>query len=152
MWGALSAWQDEKGTQWVLAPFWGPVSKTFKAPIEHARPEGGGVAAFKLEERAGKWQLTPAWLSRDMDLAEEAVIANGVVFTYAAGEDATQVVPDRAWDEKGGAGLRRRPELGPGAPRAELAPRRALRARRRRPAKSCGRAATRSSRGTTSAA
>ena len=30
---------------------------------------GGGVAAFKLEERAGKWQLTPAWLSRDMDLA-----------------------------------------------------------------------------------
>ena len=66
-----------------------------------ARPTGGGVAAFKLEERAGKWQLTPAWLSRDMDLAEEAVIANGVVFAYAAGEDATQVVPDRAWDETG---------------------------------------------------
>ena len=57
----------------MLAPFWGPVSTTFKAPIEHARPTGGGVAAFKLEERAGKWQLTPAWLSRDMDLAEEAV-------------------------------------------------------------------------------
>ena len=74
----------------MLAPFWGPVSTTFKAPIEHARPTGGGVAAFKLEERAGKWQLTPAWLSRDMDLAEEAVIANGVVFAYAAGEDATQ--------------------------------------------------------------
>ena len=52
----------------MLVPFWGPVSKTFKAPIEHARPKGGGVAAFKLEERAGKWQLTPAWLSRDMDL------------------------------------------------------------------------------------
>ena len=74
----------------------------FKAPIEHARPTGGGVAAFKLEERAGKWQLTPAWLSRDMDLAEEAVIANGVVFAYAAGEDASQVMPDRAWDEPGG--------------------------------------------------
>jgi hypothetical protein len=62
-----------------------------------------GVAAFKLEERAGKWQLAPAWLSRDMDLAEEAVIANGVVFAYAAGEDATQTVPDRGWDESGGA-------------------------------------------------
>jgi len=60
------------------------------------------VAAFKLEERAGKWQLTPAWLSRDMDLAEEVVIANGVVFAYAAGEDATQVTPDKAWDEPGG--------------------------------------------------
>jgi len=103
VWGALSAWQDEKNVQWVLVPFWGPVSTQFKAPIEHARPKGGGVAAFKLEERAGKWQLTAAWLSRDMDLAEEAVIANGVVFAYAAGEDATQVMPDRGWNEPGGS-------------------------------------------------
>jgi outer membrane protein assembly factor BamB len=102
IWGALSAWQDARGVQWVLAPFWGPVSKEFKAPIEHARPTGGGVAAYKVEERAGKWQLTPAWLSRDMDLAEEAVIANGIVFAYAAGEDASQVVPDAAWNEPGG--------------------------------------------------
>jgi outer membrane protein assembly factor BamB len=102
IWGALSAWQDARGVQWVLAPFWGPVSKEFKAPIEHARPTGGGVAAYKVEERAGKWQLTPAWLSRDMDLAEEAVIANGIVFAYAAGEDASQVVPDVAWNEPDG--------------------------------------------------
>ena len=102
IWGALGAWQDDAGTQWVLAPFWGPVSTTFKAPIEHARPAGGGVAAYKLEERAGKWQLTPAWLSRDMDLAEETVVANGIVFAYAAGEDASQVMPDKAWDEPGG--------------------------------------------------
>jgi outer membrane protein assembly factor BamB len=102
IWGALSAWQDSAGTQWVLAPFWGEVSATFRAPVQHARPTGGGVAAFKLEERAGKWQLTPAWLSRDMDLAEEVVIANGVAFVYAAGEDATQVVQDAAWNEPGG--------------------------------------------------
>jgi outer membrane protein assembly factor BamB len=37
-----------------------------------------------------------------MDLAEEAVIANGIVFAYAAGEDASQVVPDAAWNEPGG--------------------------------------------------
>jgi outer membrane protein assembly factor BamB len=103
VWGSLGAWQDTAGTQWVLVPFWGPVSTTFKAPIEHARPAGGGVAAYKLVERAGKWQLAPAWLSRDMDLAEEAVIANGVVFAYAAGEDGSQVVPDAAWNEPGGA-------------------------------------------------
>jgi len=102
IWGALSAWQDPAGVQWVLAPFWGPVSKEFKAPIEHSRPTGGGVAAYKLEQRGAKWQLTPAWLSRDMDLAEEAVIANGIIFAYAAGEDASQVVPDAAWDEPGG--------------------------------------------------
>jgi outer membrane protein assembly factor BamB len=102
IWGALSAWQDERGTQWVIAPFWGPVSRTFKAPIEHSRPTGGGVAAFKVEPRAGGFHLVPAWLSRDMDLAEEAVIANGIVFAYAAGEDASQVLPDKAWDEPGG--------------------------------------------------
>ena len=53
VWGALSAWQDRSGTQWVLVPFWGPVSTGFKAPIEHARPTGGGVAAFKVEQRGG---------------------------------------------------------------------------------------------------
>ncbi len=102
VWGALGAWKDSRGTQWVLVPFWGPVSTGFKAPIEHARPTGGGVAAFKVEQRAGKWQLAPAWLSRDMDLAEETVIANGVIFAYAAGEDASQTMPDKAWDEPGG--------------------------------------------------
>ena len=60
------------------------------------------VAALKLVQRAGKWQLAPAWLSRDMDLAEETVIANGIVFAYAGGEDGTQVMPDRAWNEAGG--------------------------------------------------
>lgn len=102
VWGAISAWVDDAGVQWVVVPFWGPVSTNFEAPIEHSRPQGGGVAAFKLEERNGSWQLSPAWLSTDMDLAEEAVIANGVVFAYAAGEDATQTVQDAAWNEPDG--------------------------------------------------
>jgi outer membrane protein assembly factor BamB len=103
IWGALGAWQSGDGTQWVLAPFWGPVAREFKAPIEHARPRGGGVAAFKLQARAAGWQLVPAWLSRDMDLAEEAIVANGLVFAYAAGEDSSQTVPDEAWDSPKGA-------------------------------------------------
>lgn len=102
VWGALGAWKDGAGTQWVLAPFWGPVSRTFKAPIEHARPRGGGVAAFTVRQRPEGWRLVPAWLSRDMDLAEEVVIANGIVFAYAAGEDASQVMPEKGWDEPGG--------------------------------------------------
>jgi hypothetical protein len=102
VWGALGAWQDSQGAQWVLVPFWGPVSTKFKAPIEQSRPKRGGVAALKLEEAAGKWQLTPAWLSRDMDLAEETVVANGIVFAYSSGVDGTQVVQDAAWNEPGG--------------------------------------------------
>ena len=102
VWGALSAWQDAAGTQWVLVPFWGPVSRQFKAPVEHSRPTNGGVAAFKVEEVAGKWQLTPAWLSRNMDMADEVVIANGIAFAYGSGSDTTQVLPDIAWNEPGG--------------------------------------------------
>jgi outer membrane protein assembly factor BamB len=99
VWGAMAAWQDARGAQWVLLPFWGPVSAAFKAPIENGKPERGGVAAFKLELRAGKWQLTPAWTSRDIDMAEEVVVAGGVVFTYGSGEDTYQTRPDRAWNE-----------------------------------------------------
>ena len=107
-----------QGRQWVVVPFYGPVSRTFKAPVEHARPVNGGVAAYTLEERDGKWQLIPQWLSRDMDMAEHAIVANGIVFTYASGEDASQVVPDRAFDDPAGpqvggavsnAGVRRIP-------------------------------------------
>jgi len=103
IWGALGAWQDDRGTQWVLAPFWGAVSTQFKAPIEYGRPTRGGVGAYKLEEKGGKWSLTPAWLSQDMDLGDEVVIANGVVFAYGAGADGTQVVPDMGWNEQGGS-------------------------------------------------
>jgi outer membrane protein assembly factor BamB len=86
----------------VLAPFWGPVGRQFKAPIEYGRPAHGGVAAFTLQQKGTGWELAPAWLSRDMDLAEETVTAGGVVFAYSGGEDATQIVPDVAWSEPGG--------------------------------------------------
>jgi outer membrane protein assembly factor BamB len=71
-------------------PFWGPKHSQFKAPIEYGEVVQGAIAAFKVDTKAGKVQLTPAWLSRNMNLAEPAVIANGVVFGYGSGEDATQ--------------------------------------------------------------
>jgi outer membrane protein assembly factor BamB len=97
VWGAISEWQDPQGTAWVLVPFWGPVSATFHAPIEYGRPTEGGLAAYKVEEKNGKWQLTPAWLAENMAKGEEAVIANGVVFAYGSGEDTNQRDPDVAY-------------------------------------------------------
>ena len=55
------------------------------------------MAAFTLRQRPEGWRLVPAWISRDMDLAEEVVIANGIVFAYAAGEDASQVMPEKGF-------------------------------------------------------
>jgi outer membrane protein assembly factor BamB len=94
VWGALSTWEESNGTRWVLMPFWGPKHSKFTAAIEHGEVAQGAIAAFKLEEKAGKLQLTPAWLSRNMRLGEPCVIANGVVFGYGSGEDATQATAD----------------------------------------------------------
>jgi outer membrane protein assembly factor BamB len=100
VWGAMAAWQDQQGNQWVLVPFWGPVSRDFHAPIEYGRPVDGGVAAYKVEEKGGQWQLTPAWLSVNMQKADDAVVANGVVFAYGSGEDTHQRDVDRPYDDK----------------------------------------------------
>ena len=90
IWGSMATWEDAKGTRWVLTPFWGPKHSEFKAPIEYGPVKYGAIAAFKVEEKAGKWMLTPAWISRDMNHAEPPVIANGVVFAYGNGEDTDQ--------------------------------------------------------------
>ena len=90
IWGSLASWQDDKGTAWVLTPFWGPKHSKFKAPIENGPIKYGAVAAFKVVETGGKWKLEPAWLSRDMNRAEPPVIANGVIFAYGNGEDTDQ--------------------------------------------------------------
>lgn len=94
IWGALSTWEDRDGTRWVLMPFWGPKHSKFTAPIEHGEVAQGAIAAFKVALVNGKAQLVPAWLSRNMHLAEPAVVANGVVFGYGSGEDAAQATAD----------------------------------------------------------
>jgi len=99
IWGAMASWEDSKGTRWVLSPFWGPPHSKFHAPVEYGEVQGGAIVAFKVEEKNGKFQLTPAWMSRDMKRAEPPVIANGVVFAYGSGEDTDQAYPDIGLDD-----------------------------------------------------
>jgi outer membrane protein assembly factor BamB len=94
IWGSMGTWEDSKGTRWALTPFWGPKHSKFKAPLEYGPVKYGAIAAFKVEDKAGKYTLTPAWLSRDMNHAEPPVIANGVVFAYGNGEDTDQAAFD----------------------------------------------------------
>ena len=57
----------------------------------------GAVAAFKLAEKSGgKLELDPAWISRDMNMADPPVVANGIVFGYGSGESTKQRWPDPA--------------------------------------------------------
>ena len=84
VWGALASWEDQKGIRWIVAPFWGPKHSEFKAEYENGDIVHGGQAAFRLEERAGKLQLTPVWISENMNMGDPPVIANGVVFGFGA--------------------------------------------------------------------
>src|SRR4051812_5454777 len=62
IWGSMASWEDAKGTRWVLTPTWGPKHSAFKAPIENGKVTYGAIVAFKVEEKNGKLQLTPAWV------------------------------------------------------------------------------------------
>ena len=139
IWGSLASWEDAKGTRWVLTPIWGPKHPQFKAPIENGEVKDGAIVAFKVEEKGGKLQLTPAWISRDMNRAEPPVIANGVVFAYGSGEDTDQAYPDVGLDDAADA------------PHSRDRRRRCCMRWTRRPARSCGTAAIRSHRGITGA-
>jgi len=94
-WGAVSTWEDAAGTRWVLAPFWGPAHSQAKFPIMNTPlTKDGGVAAFKVEDKGGKLELAPAWISRDMKRGEPVIVANGMVFGYGSGEETKQAWPD----------------------------------------------------------
>ena len=54
----------------------------------------GAIAAFKVQDTAGKVTLAPAWLSRNMYQADPALIANGLVFGFGSGADTTQATAE----------------------------------------------------------
>jgi len=100
IWGEMASWQDSKGTRWALTPFWGPVHPDFKPPLSYRPVAHGAVVAFKVEDKDGKPQLVPAWMSRDMDQAEPPIIANGVVYGFGSGENTRQAYADRGLADK----------------------------------------------------
>ncbi len=90
-WGAFASWEDAKGTRWLYAPAWGPLSSAAGAfPNTHGAAPDGSIMAFKVEEKDGKPVLTPAWMSHNMSVPEPPVIANGVVFALSSGEFVRQ--------------------------------------------------------------
>jgi outer membrane protein assembly factor BamB len=94
-WGAFATREDAKGARWLYAPAWGPVaSKAPAFPISNGPAPNGSVMAFKVEEKDGSPALTPAWISRDMNVPEPPVIVNGVVFSVSSGEFTRQVKED----------------------------------------------------------
>jgi outer membrane protein assembly factor BamB len=94
-WGAFATWQDEKGDRWLFVPASGaPSTKAPAFASTNGPAPNGSIMGFKVEEKDGKPVLTPGWVSRDMNLPDPPIVANGVVYAVSTGEFARQWKPD----------------------------------------------------------
>lgn len=92
IWGGFATFQDSDGTRWVYVPIWGPPSKEAPAfPATNGPANDGSIMAFKVEDKNGSPVLTPAWISRNLNVPEPPAIANGVVFVLSSGEFTRQI-------------------------------------------------------------
>ena len=93
IWGGLSTARDEDGQTWLFVPMGGPPSANGpKFPIANGDNPHGSIMAFKItaDPKNQNPMLEPAWISGDFNLPDPVVIANGVVFALATGENAVQ--------------------------------------------------------------
>jgi outer membrane protein assembly factor BamB len=90
-WGSFATWEDGEGARWLYAPAWGPPHSAAPAfPIANGAAPHGSIMAFRVEVKDGTPTLSPAWISRDLDVPEPPIVANGVVFALSSGEDVRQ--------------------------------------------------------------
>lgn len=93
IWGVPAIWRDETGATWIYVSIYGPVSvRAPRAPIENGPTPHGSILAFKVasDETTKKPTLQPAWVSRDFDVPDPPVVANGVLFALSTGENPMQ--------------------------------------------------------------
>ncbi len=92
IWGAPALWKDEKNEPWLYLPLWGETAKGIdKSALTNGATPHGSVVAFKVEtDKAGEPCLKIAWISPDINLPDAPVVANGVVFIVATGENPRQ--------------------------------------------------------------
>jgi outer membrane protein assembly factor BamB len=94
MWGAPAVWLEPVGKQmWLYVSIWGPVSKDApQFPMTNGDVPNGCIMAFKVVRDSKTRQLTlqPAWISPDFNLPDPPVVANGVLFALATGENPRQ--------------------------------------------------------------
>ena len=72
--GALSAWQDAQGVQWI------------------AVPSARGIVALKVVDQGGRLAFQPGWTSRDIASPQTPLVVNGVLFVASAGTRAAPAV------------------------------------------------------------
>jgi PQQ-like domain len=95
-WGAFATWEDSSGTRWLYAPAIGPPAEGLRFPHDYGETPEGSLMAFKVELQEGKPALIPAWNSVNMGVPTPAIVANGMVFVLADGDNPAQISPGGA--------------------------------------------------------
>jgi hypothetical protein len=92
MWGTPAAWSAPNGESWLYFTVWGPLASTAPHfPLANGATPHGAIVAFQVVPSAnGAPTLHPAWTSPDMHLPDAPVVANGVLFALATGENPRQ--------------------------------------------------------------
>ena len=91
VWGAIATAADPQGRRFLYVPMWGPHSKS--APtftFSYGDAPRGSIMAFEVSGGGDKLSLIPTWISRDMQVPDPPVVANGVVYAIQTGENTVQ--------------------------------------------------------------
>jgi outer membrane protein assembly factor BamB len=95
IWGGISTARDLAGQTWLYVPIGGPPSSASSAltfPLSNGDAPHGSIMAFKVvaDPQTQNPRLEPAWISADFDIPDPPIIANGILFALATGENAVQ--------------------------------------------------------------
>lgn len=92
IWGAPAVWKDENNHPWIYVPLWGEALAELgqAAKMNGTAPHGSVVALKVQNDASGKPCLDVAWVSPDLNFPDVPVVANGVVFVVATGENPRQ--------------------------------------------------------------
>ncbi|WP_321473084.1 PQQ-binding-like beta-propeller repeat protein [uncultured Paludibaculum sp.] len=87
--GGLSSWEDADGARWIAAPVSGALNAAFKPASTNGATPNGSIITFRVEEKDGKAELIPAWVSRDLKAPVPPVITSGALFALSTAGQAT---------------------------------------------------------------
>jgi outer membrane protein assembly factor BamB len=117
IWGAPVTALDTSTRRWIYVPLWGPPSRNVTLKRAHGDAPHGSVMALQVTAANDQPALAPIWISRDLDVPDPPVVANGMVFAISTGENTIQRHTDPRYAE-----LYQRPGAPPVATQGTLTP------------------------------
>ena len=92
LWGSPAFWAGADNQSWLYFPVWGGLAGTApRFPLTNGDTPHGSILAFNIvTSSTGGPALKPAWISPDMNLPDAPVVANGVLYALATGENPRQ--------------------------------------------------------------